>query len=101
MLTPYDWMYGIAQLAALFLAIFAALFAISMFRTSRQFAMLKAWKWMIGAVVLFAVEELLGTLKTFGVFSTPHLTHVVPSFVMIFLIAALIKQIEINKGWVE
>ena len=97
----YEWIYGISTLTALFLAVFAAFFALSMFKTSRQFAMLRAWKWMIGAVVLFALEELLGTLNIFGVFSTPHLTHIVPSFVMIFLITALLKQIQINKGWVE
>ncbi len=101
MLSISDWVYGISQLAACFLAIFAAFFAMTMFNSSKQYALLRAWKFMIPAIVIFAVEELLGTLKTFGVFDTPHLTHVVPSFIMLFLIAALLKQIHVNKGWLE
>lgn len=101
MLTTIEWVYGIAQLTAAFLSIFAAFFAMSMVKSSKQFGMLKAWKWLIAVVVLMSVEEILGTLRSFGVFSTPHLTHVVPSFIMICLIAALLKQIHINKGWVE
>ena len=101
MLTVYDWVYGISQLAAGFLAIFAALFAMTLFKSSNQFALLRAWKFLIPTLVLFAIEEVLGTLKTFGVYETPHLTHVVPSFIMVFLIAALLKQVHINKGWLE
>lgn len=100
MLSAFDWVYGIAQLTALFLAIFAAFFATTLFKSSKQFAMLGAWRYLIITIVLFAVEELLGTLRSFGVFATPHLTHIVPSFVLIFLIAALQRQISINKGWI-
>ena len=101
MLTVYDWIYGIAQLAAAFLSVIAGIIAISMFQTSRKQKLLSAWKMLIIALVLFAVEEILGALKTFGVYSTPHLTHIVPSFIMVFLIAGLIIQINVNKGLVK
>ena len=100
-LTPIDWFYGIAQLAAAFLSIIAGMIALSLFNVSKRNKHLKAWRYLIIALVLFAVEEVLGGLKTFGVYSTPHLTHIVPSFILIFLIAALIKQVSINKGWLE
>lgn len=100
-LTPYDWAYGIAQLAAVFLSIIAGLIAISMFKVSSEHPHLRPWRFMIVTLVLFAVEEVLGALRTFGVWSTPHLTHLVPSFILGFLIAALINQIQVNKGWVE
>ena len=99
-LTVYDWVYGSAQLGAMFLAIIAGLIAASMFRVSRKTKTLQAWKYLIPALILFAVEEVVGALQTFGVYSTPHLTHVIPSFILIFLIASLIKQIEINRGLV-
>ena len=101
MLTLYDWIYGIAQLAAAFLSIIAGVIALSMFRAARQQKILSAWKLIIIALVLFTIEEILGALKTFGVYSTPYLTHVVPSFILAFLIAALVKQKNINRGWTE
>jgi len=100
MLTVYDWIYGVSQLAAMFLALFAAILSLTLFKTSKEFKVLGAWKWMIAVIVLIAVEELLGTLRTFGVWATPHLTHVVPSIILLFLMAALIRQIQINKGWI-
>lgn len=101
MLTTYDWMLGIAELAAAFLSIVAAVIAISMFKTSHQQKILAAWKWMIIALVIFTVEEVLGALKSFGIYSTPHLTHVIPFFIVLFVIAALITQINITKGSTE
>lgn len=100
-LTPYDWAYGISQLAAVFLSIIAGFIAISMFKVSSEHRHLRPWKFLIPSLVLFSVEEVLGALRTFDVWTTPHLTHVVPSFVLVFLIAALINQIQVNRGWVQ
>ena len=100
-LTPYDWIYGITQLAAVFLSIVAGFIAISMFQQAARSKYLAAWKPMLIALVLFVVEEILGVLRTFGIWSTPYLTHVVPSFILVFLIAALVKQINITRGCEE
>lgn len=72
-----------------------------MFKESRKHKALKAWPYLIIALVLFTIEELIGALKTFGIYSTPHLTHVIPGFILAFLIAAVIVQTNIKKGWVE
>jgi len=101
MLTPYDWLYGIATITAAFLSIIAAFLALSMFEGATQRKYLGAWKPLIIALLLFAVEEILGTLKVFGVWSNPWITHVVPSFILIFLIAAVLKQINITRGCEE
>jgi len=101
MLSVYDWIYGIAQLAAGFLAIIAGFIAISMLGKARQQKILKAWRFLLVAAILFAIEEVLGALKAFNVYSTPHLTHIVPSFILAFLIAALAVQINVNKGWIK
>jgi len=98
MLTPYDWIYGIAILTAVFLSIVAGIIAMSMFAKATQRKYLSAWKFLIIALVLFAFEEVFGALKVFGVWSTPWLTHVIPSFILVFLIAALLRQINISKG---
>ena len=100
MLSTYDWVYGIAQLAAGFLSIIAAIIAISMFKKSEH-KYLKAWKLLIPALLFFTIEEVIGSLKTFGIYVTPHLTHIIPFFVLVFLIAALIVQMNILRGWFE
>lgn len=101
MLALYDWIYGVAQLAAAFLAVITGLIAVALFKVSQKHGELGAWKYLIAALVLFSIEEVLGALGVFGVYSTPHLTHVMPSFILIFLIAALSRQISINRGWLE
>ena len=101
MLTPYDWVYGIAILTAVALSFIAGLLAISLFEKSSERKYLSAWKPLIVALILFTAEETFGALKVFGVWSTPWLTHVIPSFILVFLIFALIKQINITRGCEE
>ena len=101
LLTPYDWIYGIATLAAVILSIVAGVIALTLFESARQRKYLAAWKPLLIALILFAAEELIGSLKVFGVWQYPGLTHVLPSFILIFLIAALIKQINIARGYGE
>ena len=100
-LTPYDWIYGITQLATVVLSIVAGLIAISMFHHASKKKYMAAWRPLIIALVLFVVEELIGVLRTFGIWSNPWITHVVPSFILLFLIAALLKQINITRGCEE
>lgn len=97
-LTTYDWILGVAEIAAVFLSIVAGVIGLSLFRISFTEKELKAWRFLIFALVFFAVVEIVGALKSFGVYSTPHLTHVIPGIVLAFLIAALVNQIYINRG---
>src|SRR3989344_2615976 len=101
MLSPYDWVYGIAILTAVILSFIAGLLALSLFHKSTQRRHLSAWRPLIFALVLFTAEEVFGALKVFGVWSTPWLTHVIPSFILIFLIAALVRQIDATRGCAE
>jgi hypothetical protein len=99
--TTYDWIYGVAQFSAAFLSVVAGFLAISMFAATKKYAYLSSWKYLIIALILFAVEEVIGALKTFGVYSTPHLTHVLPFFILLFVIIGVVVQINITKGWVK
>lgn len=99
MLTTYDWIYGSGQIAAVILSFVAGGIALTMFKAARQRRLLRAWKFLIWALVFFAFEEFVGALKTFGIWSTPWLTHVIPSVILAFLIAALIIQIHVTKGY--
>ena len=72
-----------------------------MFRDSLKRKVFRAWRYLLIALVIFAIEEVLGGLKTFGIYSTPYLTHVIPAFILAFLITAVIVQTNIKKGWIE
>lgn len=98
MLTAYDWVYGIANITAVILAIAAGFIALSIYEKTREKKILGAWKYLIIALILFVFQEILGALKTFGIFSTPWATHVLPGFILIFLIASLVAQINIARG---
>lgn len=86
------------MLAAVGLSIVAGAIAMHMFQLSHRRKYLAAWKPLCIALVLFAFEEIFGALKVFGIWGNAWLTHVIPSFILVFLIAALIKQINITRG---
>jgi peptidoglycan/LPS O-acetylase OafA/YrhL len=99
MLTVYDWVYGSGQIASVVLSLVAGIMAISMLKQAHKRKQLRAWPYLLWALVFFALEECVGALKTFGVWSTPWMTHVIPSFILAFLITALVIQIQVTKGY--
>ena len=94
----YDWIYGIAQFAAAFLAVIAGFIALSMLKVSHEKKILRGWRWAIIALVFFMFVEVVGALKTFGIWATPYLTHVIAGIVVLFLTAAVIVQGHIKEG---
>lgn len=99
MLTAYDWIYGSGQIGSVILSVVAGGIALSMFNQAHARKSLRAWRYLIWSLVFFALEEFMGALKTFGVWSTPWLTHVIPSVILAFLITALVVQINVTKGY--
>lgn len=99
MLTAYDWIYGSGQIAGVILSFVAGGIALSMFNQARERKSLRAWRYLIWSLVFFTLEEFVGVLKTFGIWSTPWLTHVIPSLILAFLIAALVVQIQVTRGY--
>ncbi len=92
-----EYLEGILKIANLILAFVAGAIAISLIEVSRRRKELKAWIWLIVALVFFAVQQVLGALRAFNIFESPYLTHVVPTIILICLIVALIQQIGIHK----
>lgn len=88
---------GILKLANLFLALVAAAIGIGLFRSSFKDRILRAWKPLAVALVLFAVQQILGALRAFGIYESAYLTHVNVSVLLGFLIYALILQINVTR----
>lgn len=96
-LTLYEWIYGVTQFAVAFLSLNAIVVSIILMRVAWKQERLTPWRFLLIALILFAIEEILGTLVTFGIINPTFWTHVVPSFIMVFLIAALLSQLYFNR----
>ena len=92
-----EFITGVLQVANFFLAIIAGVIAASLFEISGR-KELRAWKPMAVALILFAAEEIFGGLRSFGVYSNPWITHIIPSAILGFLIYSLVLQIQVVNG---
>jgi len=92
-----QYVEGLLKIANLFLSLVAGILALSLFKISKRKDILKAWRVLIFALVLFAVQEILGALRAFKIFESPFLTHIVPSVILGFLILALVFQINLGE----
>ena len=88
---------GILKIANLFLAIVAGFIALGLFRASRKKEILRAWKVLIFALVLFSIQEILGALRAFSIYESPFLTHIIPTVILGLLITALVFQINLGE----
>lgn len=92
-----EYLEGIFKIANLLLSVVAGYIALSMLKISEQRKGLKPWNMLIIALVFFAVQEILGALRAFRIYSSVFLTHIVPTVILGFLIAALVMQIYEHK----
>lgn len=93
----YLYIYGTLQIANLFLAVVAGTMAATLFQISHQRSHLKPWKILVIALILFAVLEIIGALRSFGLYSSPFLTHTLTSVILAFIIVSLVMQIRIGE----
>ena len=60
---------------------------------------LVAWKSLMVVLVLFAIVEIVGVLDAFNIWrEINYMRHIIPSFVLIFMIIAIIQQIWVTKA---
>ena len=62
-----SYIEGILKIANLFLVLVAGGVALSIFAHAWKKPELRAWKALIVALVLFAVQQVLGALRAFGI----------------------------------
>lgn len=89
---------GVLQLTVLFLSVFAGIISIRMFHLSKNKNELRAWKYLMIVLLLFAIEELIGILDAFDILrSINFMRHLLPSVIIGFIIVAALKQREVLK----
>ena len=92
-----SYIEGILKISNLLLAFIAGGIGLSLIRHSFKERKLAAWKYLAVALVLFAVQEVLGALRAFRIFTSPFLTHVNVSVLLAFILCALVVQLNILK----
>ncbi len=97
-LTPAQFTEGVLQIAVVFLSVVAGALAVTMFKHSHKRKELRAWKPLIAALILFALEMIFGFMKAWNFMDRGNpITHIIPSFILGFVIWALVQQILIKK----
>lgn len=91
-----DPITGTLQTANVFLAIVAGFVAASLYKSSAK-QEFRAWRILVFALILFSFEEIVGAIRSFGIYESPFLTHVIPSLILGLLIWGLIVQIDVAR----
>ena len=93
-----DFLTGMLKIANIFLSVVAGSLALSLFKSARSDEpLLRPWCFLVFALVLFALLEIVGGLRAFNIFETPFLTHTIVSVMLVMLIGALIVEIGVVK----
>ncbi|MBI4453171.1 hypothetical protein HY636_00845 [Candidatus Woesearchaeota archaeon] len=93
-----EFITGTLQITAATLSVVAGIIAISLFKVSHENVELRAWKYLIVALILFAAEEVIGALVSFKIISPTFLTHVIPAGIVGAIIIALTLEINYVKN---
>ena len=92
---------GIMKIANLLLAIAAGAIASTLFRKAWKRESLKAWRFLIFVLIFFAVQEVLGALRAFGIYESVFLTHINASLILFLLMGAVILEIDVKKRGIK
>ena len=85
---------GMLKIANLLLSVIAGILALTLLKSSKK-RDLKPWLFLIIALAFFALQEVLGMLRAFGVYESIFLTHLVPMIILVFVLAAVITHLKI------
>ena len=88
---------GIVKIANFIIAIIAGAVTLSLIRHAEEYKVLRAWKVLIVVLILFVVQQVLGALRAFQIFTSSFLTHIIPSFMLGFFIWAIVIQMGVVK----
>ena len=88
---------GVLKIANLFLAVTAGGLGLTLIKRSFTDKKMRAWKYLAVILVLFAFQEVLGSLRAFGIYTSPFLTHVNVSLILLLLIYTVNVQLCVVK----
>ncbi|MDO8480520.1 MAG: hypothetical protein Q7S65_01745 [Nanoarchaeota archaeon] len=88
-----EFLEGAMKLANLVLALMAGYLSLHIYHLSRRKDLLP-WKILAVALLFFMVQQILGALRAFNLYTHPYLTHILVTIILSLLILALSLQIH-------
>ncbi len=92
-----EYLEGMLKISNLFLSLVAGYIALTIISMSSKKKLLVPWKILSFALIFFAIQEILGVLRAFNIYSSSYLTHIVPTVILGLLIFCLTLQINLYK----
>lgn len=95
------YLIGAIQIVVVLLCIYGFFLFFRLFgklNNTKERDKYSAWKYLFIALILYAIEEVIGILDAFNILREyNYLRHVIPSFLLIVLIFAVTKQISVLR----
>lgn len=92
-----EYLEGLLKISNLFLSLVAGYIALTIISMGSKKKLLVPWKVLSFALLFFAVQQILGFLRAFNIYTSPYLTHIVPTVILGLLIFCLTLQINLYK----
>lgn len=96
------YLVGSIQVIVVLFSIIAGFMCFSLIRKLKnreEKRKYSVWKYLLFVLILFGIEEVLGILDAFNIMrDLNYLRHVVPSILLIFLLIALVKQVDLTRS---
>lgn len=90
-----EYLEGVFQIANVVLSLSAGYIALTMLKTSKDKPLMKPWRYLVIVLVIFCSILIFGALRSFDIYSSPYLTHVLTTVALGVLIVAILSQIKV------
>jgi hypothetical protein len=88
---------AVVETTNLILSIVAIIIAIPLIKKSRNVILVAYWRYLLTALILFAVFQIVSNMRTYGVIEIPYFTHIITFFILLFLLITLVKTENVAR----
>jgi len=88
---------AVLETTNLILSIVAIIIAIPLIRKSKNVILVAYWRYLLTALILFGIFQIVSNLRTYGIVQIPYFTHVITFFILLFLLITLIKTENVAR----
>jgi hypothetical protein len=82
---------AVIEITNLILSIVAIIIAVPLIKKSKNVILVAYWRYLLTALILFAIFQIVSNLRTYGIIEIPYFTHIITFFILLFLLITLVK----------
>ena len=88
---------AVIETTNLILSIVAIIIAVPLMKKSKNVILVAYWRYLLTALILFAVFQIVSNMRTYGVVVIPYFTHIITFFILLFLLITLVKTENVAR----